>query len=150
MNDSLFIIGNAPLKVPREVVPGLLYQCCAPSAREIGGDGELIKKFGLKAIITVAHDIRIQVHSTLIHLHIPVDETNPTPGFYFDLACSLGRLPTLIHCMAGANRSRVFAAAIAHRVFKLPLEKCIELADPPPSGVVFESMMTWAKDRLKK
>jgi hypothetical protein len=45
----------------------------------------------------------------------------------------------------GANRSRVFAAAIAWKALKVSLEEAIAIADPPPSGIVFESMMKWAK-----
>lgn len=144
MSDPLFILGKADLRSPREIVPGL-YQSGAAEAMDICQNATLLEKLGLKAILTVAHDIRIKVPANMVHLHLPIDELNPTDPKYFDMACRLNTIPMLVHCMAGANRSRVFAAAIAYRVFKLPLEKAIELADPPPSGIVFESMMKWAK-----
>lgn len=145
MNDSLFILGEVPFKSPREIVKGMIYQGGAAEGMDICKSPERIAALGLKAVITVAHDVRIQVPATLVHLHIPVDEINPTPSKYFDLACSLGTTPLLVHCMAGANRSRVFAAAIAHKVFGMSLEKAIEIADPPPCGFVFDSMIKWAK-----
>jgi hypothetical protein len=145
MSDPLFIIGEATLRGPRQVVTGFLYQSGAAEAIDICSSGEMLQKLGLKAVLTVAHDIRIKVPANIIHLHLPVDEIHPTDPKYFNLACRLGTYPLLVHCMAGANRSRVFAAAIAYQALGTPLPKAIELADPPPSGIVFESMMKWAR-----
>lgn len=144
MSDSIFLLGDAPITSPREVVPGKLYQTGAAEAMGICQNPELLNKLGIKAVLTVAHDIRIQVPATLVHVHLPVDEENPTNPKFFDLACNLKTFPLLVHCMAGANRSRVFAAAIAWNTFHIPLEKAIEVADPPPCGIVYESMMKWA------
>lgn len=145
MSDPIFILGKAELRSPRQVVPGFLYQSGAAEAMDICQSAEMLERLDLKAILTVAHDIRIKVPANMVHLHLPVDEINPTPERYFELACRLGTYPLLVHCMAGANRSRVFAAAIAYHALGTPLPKAIELADPPPSGIVFESMMKWAK-----
>jgi len=145
MSDPLFIIGKATVRGPRQIVTGFLYQSGAAEAIDICSSGEMLQKLGLKAVLTVAHDIRVKVPANIIHLHLPVDEVNPTDPKYFNLACRLGTYPLLVHCMAGANRSRVFAAAIASQALGVPLEKAIELADPPPSGIVFESMMKWAR-----
>ena len=145
MSDPLFIIGKAPFKTPREIIPGILYQSGAAEAMDICQSGEMLQKLGLKAVLTVAHDIRMKVPANMVHLHLPVDEIHPTDPKYFDLACSLDTFPLLVHCMAGANRSRVFAAAIAYHVSEMTLKEAIELADPPPSGIVFESMMKWAR-----
>jgi len=127
------------------VVLGSLYQSGANEAIDICLRPDAIEKLGLRSVITVAHDVRIKVPATLVHLHLPIDEIHPTDPHYFDLACNLGVWPALIHCMAGANRSRVFAAAIAYRTFGATMEKAIEAADPPPSGIVYESMLKWAK-----
>lgn len=145
MSDPIFIIGEAKFKSPREIVKGMIYQGGAAEGIGICKSPELLMSLGLKAVITVAHDVRIQVPATLVHLHVPVDEINPTPEKYFDLVCDLGVFPVYIHCMAGANRSRVFAAALAWKAFKVPLEEAIALADPPPCGIVYESMLKWAK-----
>jgi hypothetical protein len=145
MSDPLFIIGKSVPKFPREIAPGL-FQSGAAEAIDICSSGEMLQKIGLKAVLTVAHDIRVKVPANLIHLHIPVDEIHETPAKYFDLACSLNVFPMLVHCMAGANRSRVFAAAIAWKCRSLALEEAIAIADPPPSGVVYDSMMKWAKE----
>lgn len=145
MSDSLFIVGKAAARMPREVVPGFLYQSGAAEAIDICSSGEMLQKLGLKAVLTVAHDIRIKVPANIIHLHLPVDEINPTDPKFFNLACRLGTFPLLVHCMAGANRSRVFATAIAYHSLAVPLDQAIERADPPPSGIVFDSMMKWAK-----
>lgn len=146
MSDPLFIIGpGKKTPIPKEIVAGALFQSGAAEAMDICQSGELLAKLGLKAVLTVAHDIRIKVPANLVHLHLPVDEIHETPVQYFDLACSLNVFPLLVHCMAGANRSRVFAAAIAYRALGIPLDKAIAIADPPPCGVVFESMLKWAE-----
>lgn len=146
MSDPIFLVGEAPFKSPREIVKGMLYQGGAAEGMDICSSPERLAGLGLKAILTVAHDVRIKVPANIVHLHLPVDEINPTSPSYFDLACNLNIFPMFVHCMAGANRSRVFAAAIAFKAFKVPLEEAIALADPPPCGVVFESMMKWAKN----
>ena len=130
---------------PRQIVTGTLFQSGAAEAMDICQNVGMLQRLGLKAILTVAHDIRIQVPASMVHLHLPIDEMNPTDPKYFNLACRLGTYPLLVHCMAGANRSRVFAAAIAYHSLGMPLDKAIEIADPPPSGIVFESMMKWAR-----
>lgn len=145
MSDPIFIIGEAVHRSPRQIVTGTLYQSGAAEAMDICKSPERIEALGLKAVITVAHDIRIQVPANLVHLHLPIDEINPTDPKYFNLACRLGTFPLLVHCMAGANRSRVFAVAIAYHSLGMSLEKAIAIADPPPSGVVYDSMMKWAK-----
>jgi hypothetical protein len=145
VSDPIFLIGEAPFQSPREIVKGMIYQGGAAEGMGICKSSELLTSLGLKAVITVAHDVRIQVPATLVHLHVPVDEINPTPEKYFDLVCNLGVFPVYIHCMAGANRSRVFAAALAWKCCYMPLEQAIEIADPPPCGIVYESMMKWAK-----
>jgi hypothetical protein len=145
MSDPLFLIGKAHLKSPREIVPGFLYQSGAAEAIGILDSNSQIKALGLKAVLTVADNIRIKVPANMVHLHLPIDEISPTNPKYFELACRLGTYPLLVHCMAGANRSRVFAAAIAYHGLGIPLEKAIAQADPPPSGFVFDSMMKWAR-----
>ena len=145
MSDPIFLIGEAVEKTPRQIIPGKLYQSGAAEAMHICSNPGMVKELGLKAILTVAHDIRIQVPATLVHLHLPVDEINPTPEQYFQLACNLNVFPLLVHCMAGANRSRVFAAAIAWSTGYYSLENAIQEADPPPSGIVYESMVKWSK-----
>lgn len=145
MSDPLFIIGQGKPQNPRVIMQGLIYQGGAAEGMDICKSPERIADLKLKAVITVAHDVRIQVPATLVHLHVPVDEINPTPAKYFDLVCNLDVFPVYIHCMAGANRSRVFAAALAWKAFKIPLETAISLADPPRGGIVYESMMKWAK-----
>lgn len=132
---------------PRVILQGVIYQGGAAEGMDICKSPERIADLRLKAVITVAHDVRIQVPATLVHLHLPVDEVNPTPDQYFDLVCNLNVYPVYIHCMAGANRSRVFAAAIAWKVFKVPIETAISLADPPPSGIVYDSMMKWVRSK---
>lgn len=126
-------------------MPGKLYQSGAAEAMDICSSPETVQRLGLKAIITVAHDIRVKVPATLVHLHLPVDEINKTDPHHFDLAANLGVYPALVHCMAGANRSRVFAAAIAWKGLGLDFDAAICTADPPPSGIVFESMKKWAQ-----
>lgn len=130
---------------PRVIMQGLIYQGGAAEGMGICKSPELLADLKLKAVITVAHDIRIQVPATLVHLHVPVDEINPTPEKYFDMVCNLGVFPVYIHCMAGANRSRVFAAALAWKGFQIPLATALSLADPPRGGIVYESMMKWAR-----
>src|SRR4029077_2033372 len=85
MSDPLFIIGKAPFKSPREIIPGVLYQSGAAEAMDICSSGEMLQKLGLKAVLTVAHDIRMKVPANMVHLHLPVDEINPTDPKYFDL-----------------------------------------------------------------
>ncbi len=115
---------------------------------DICSNPEAIQRLGLKAVITVAHDIRVKVPAALVHLHLPVDEIHETDPHHFDLAVNLGVYPVLIHCMAGANRSRVFAAAIAWKGLGVPFDVAVRKADPPPSGIVYQSMANWADSML--
>lgn len=131
--------------MPRMIVDGMLYQGSAAQAIAICESNGRLTKLGLKAVLTVADNIRIRVPANIVHLHLPVDELLAVPERYFDLACNLGIYPLLVHCQAGANRSRVFAAAIAHKAFNIPLVEAMKIADPPPSGIVFYSMTKWAK-----
>jgi len=146
MPDEEIVLFGKPGRVPspREVVPGKLFQSGAAEAIDICQSGEALARLGIRAVITVAHDVRLKVPSNLVHLHLPVDELNPTDPHHFQLAANLGVYPALVHCMAGANRSRVFAAAIAWKGLGVDVDDAIRAADPPPSGIVFESMMKWA------
>jgi len=129
----------------KEILKGQLYQGSVADAISICDSNGRIRELGLRSVLTVADNVRLRVPETMVHLHLPVDEVHPTSEYYFELACNLKVVPMLVHCQAGANRSRVFAALIAYKVFGIPLPKAIELAGPPTSGVVFESMMKWAR-----
>lgn len=129
----------------KEVIKGQLYQGSVADGISICDSDGRIKELGLRGVLTVADNIRLKVPSRLVHLHLPIDEIHPTPEYYFDIACNLNIFPLLVHCQAGANRSKVFAAAIAYQALEITLEKAIELVDPPRSGVVFESLMKWAR-----
>lgn len=133
--------------LPREVVDGMVYQGSAAQAIAICESNGRLTELGLKAVLTVADNIRIRVPANIVHLHLPIDELLPVPKKYFNIACNLGIYPLLVHCQAGANRSRVFAAAIAHKAWDIPLVEAIKLADPPDSGVVFKSMMEWVRGK---
>jgi hypothetical protein len=102
-------------------------------------------RYGWRGVVTVSRESRPQVVGALAQLCLPVEELTPTPFTYFTLACRFARefAPLVVHCHAGANRSRVFAAAIVFRVWQVPLEEAIRLADPPP-GRVMDSLILWA------
>lgn len=129
----------------KEVIKGQLYQGSVADADSICQSNRRLKDLGLRGILTVADNIRLQAPTSIAHLHLPIDEIHPTPEYYFDIACNLNIFPLLVHCQAGANRSRVFAAAIAYHVSEMTLEEAILLAEPPRSGVVFDSMIKWAR-----
>lgn len=130
----------------KTIVEGKLYQCGQAEAIAICESHAKLTALGLKAILTVADNVRLNAPANIVHLHLPVDEVRPTPDEYFKLACWLAgndEYPLLVHCQAGANRSRVFAALIAHKVFGLALRDAVEIAGPPPCGVVFDAMLKW-------
>lgn len=129
----------------KEIIKGQLYQGSLADADSICQSNGRLKDLGLRGILTVADNIRLKAPTSIVHLHLPIDEIHPTPEYYFDIACNLNIFPLLVHCQAGANRSRVFASAIAYQAQEILLAKAIELADPPRSGVVFDSMMKWAR-----
>jgi hypothetical protein len=101
--------------------------------------------YGIRGVLTVACDVRPRCVAALPQLCLPVSESAPTFFAYFDWACAFGRqfAPLIVHCNAGVNRSRVFAAAIAHCVWGMGLEDAIRAADAP-AGLVLDSMRDWA------
>ena len=107
-------------------------------------------RHGIAGVLTVAHDVRARCVSTLPHLSLPIEETVPTHPGWFELACRFAGIiqnPLLVHCHAGVNRSRVFAAAILHRVWYIDLDAAIRDADPP-QGRCLDSMIACARTPL--
>jgi len=129
-----------------EIVRGKLFQGSLDEARGIL-EGAAAEEMGLRAVVTVAREVKNPVPSgsPFVHLRLPVDEYSFTPKIFFDLASGMGIYPLLVHCSAGVARSRVFAAAIAHRAFGVPLEEAIMIADPPKANLVYHAMIAWTK-----
>ena len=131
----------------KELLKNLLWQ---GSAREVE---DLVKpeamgayaRHGWRGVLTVTKEDRPRIVASLAQLCIPTEELVPTPFTHFTLACRFAEIfhPLVVHCHAGANRSRVFAAAILHRVWKIRLADAIQWADPPP-GRVLDSLVLWA------
>ena len=129
-----------------EIVPGKVYQCMLLEAQDILDDPDRVLALGIRSVLTVAHDAHVDVPRHLIHVRLPVDEIHETDDYLFEFACRVPH-PVLVHCVAGAARSPVFAALIAHRVYKLDLEEAVARAEAM-NGIVYRSMMKWASKRM--
>jgi hypothetical protein len=133
-----------------EVIPGMLWTAGLREAEDLVSPEAMgaYAQHRIAAVLTVAHDIRPRCVAVLPQLCLPVREDCRTSGLLFDMACSFARLygALLVHCNGGRNRSRVFAAAIAHKVFLMPIDQAIAAAGPPP-GPCFDSFIHWARGR---
>lgn len=104
-------------------------------------------RHGIQCVLTVAHDVRPKCVAVLPQLCLPVRESERTPLAFFNMAFRFHHAfgPVLIHCNAGMNRSRVFAAAIMHSVYGETIEDAIRSADPPDTGLVVASWLELAR-----
>lgn len=135
----------------QEVLKGMLWTASLQETEELvrpeamGAYG----RYGIRAVLTVACDVRPKCVAVLPQLCLPVIENGPTPLNFFELACkfvkSMG--PTLVHCHAGQNRSRVFAIAILVRLHQIPLERAIQMVQPFNAPQPMASMLEWARQR---
>lgn len=133
-----------------EVVKGRLFQCSVAEANALVSPESMgaYARHGIACVLTVGHDVRPRCVAVLAQLCLPVSETAPAPPAWFDLACGFVRaFPScLVHCNAGANRSRVFAAAVAHGVWSVSLDDALKAADVVhPHSEPLRSMLAWAK-----
>jgi len=128
----------------RELVKGKLFQGCLAEVKDAGADLRW-KEHGISAITSVLYEERPRCSTQLSMLYLPVREDIPTPHALFETACSFHRaFPVMfIHCVAGANRSRVFSAALLVGVHGMTIDEALKIADPPP-GKVFDSFQAWA------
>lgn len=109
-------------------------------------------QYGIRGVLTTAADVRPRCVAVLPQLCLPVVETvEATPDHFFSMACQFARRfsPLIVHCNVGQHRSRVFAAAIAYRVWAMGLEDAIRAAEPlrAPDGsdsALLRSMRSWA------
>lgn len=109
-------------------------------------------RYGIRGVLTVACDVRPRCVAILPQLCLPVSETvEATPDHFFSLACQFARKfsPLIVHCNVGQHRSRVFAAAIAYRVWAMGLEDAIRAAEPlravdGTDSALLRSMRSWA------
>lgn len=137
------------------VLPGRVFQCGLQEADDLLRPEAMgaYARYGIRCVLTVAHDVRPRCVAVLPQLCLPVTETGPTPPAFFTLACRFHRDfgAILVHCNAGMHRSRVFAAALAYGLWQMGLDDAIRAADAPqglapPKSLVMESMKGWARD----
>jgi hypothetical protein len=137
----------------REVLKGLIWTATAQEVEDLCKPESFsaYAQHGIRAVLTVTDGDRPKVVASLPQLCIPINERDETPALYFDLACRFVKAfgPTVVHCHGGLNRSRVFAAALMHRLYSVPLEQAVQIADPlvPGSGQPLKSMREWAAQR---
>lgn len=134
----------------RELVKGKLFQGCLAEVKDAVAD-QRWKEHGISAIISVLFEERPRCSTLFSTLYIPVREDISTPHAMFDAACAFHKAfqPLFIHCVAGANRSRVFSAALLVGVHGMSIDEALKIADPPP-GKVFDSFKEWASGIQRK
>ena len=124
-----------------EIVPSKIYQCMLLEAQDILDDPDRTLALGIRSVLTVAHDAHVEVPRHLVHVRLPVDEIHETADYLFEFACRVPH-PVLVHCVAGAARSPVFAALIAHKACGVDLEEAMARTGAM-DNLVYRSMMKW-------
>ena len=130
----------------RELIKGRLWQGMAIEAEELCQNyGN--EKAGIHSIISVAWDKKPKLPGQVVHLSLPVSESAPPRRAWFDLVvrCHVDTHSSLVVCNAGANRSRVFAAAILIGAYGMDFSKAVALADPPVGQLMYERLREWAQ-----
>ena len=120
--------------------PGAL-QACAAGGR---WNGTLVK-----GVICPAFNIRMGYPETMAALVLPVKDDTDVPEAWYDMAVEFHRRfsPTLIHCLAGQNRSVIFGAALLFGDGMDLNEALKKLATVPVYGSLLASLKRWAAGR---
>ena len=104
------------------------------------------KQRGLKGVLCPARNARILYPEDLPALYLPIDDSTDVPGMWYDLAVEFHKnnKPTLVHCMAGQNRSVIFGAALLFADGMDLNEALKSLATVPVCNSILQSLIRWA------
>ena len=102
-----------------------------------------------RGVICPAFNVRLSYPESMAALVLSAKDDTDVPEAWYDLAVEFHRKfsPTFVHCMAGQNRSVMFAAALLF-ADGMDLDQALKkLATVPVYGSILASLKRWAAGR---
>ncbi len=107
------------------------------------------KQRGLAGVLCPATNAKLLYPPELPALYLTVEDSTNVPPAWYDLAVEFHKnhRPTLVHCLAGQNRSVIFGAALLF-AGGMDLNQALKsLATVPVCNSILQSLIRWASSK---